>query len=156
MTRSIRFILLASLALNLALGVSLAWLALRPGHPPADARMREPRPMFHPDSLRRALPEQRGALLDAVLASHREAMHARIGAMVQAREGVREAMRAEPFGRSALDGAFAELRNKEYQTAEEAHALIADLATRLTPEERERLSGLIGTRHRGERRERSR
>lgn len=156
MTRPIRYILLASLALNLALGVGLAWLAARPGHPPAEARAREPRPMFHPDALRRALPEGRRELIDGVLASHREAMHARIGRMAQAREGVREAMAAEPFERERLDAAFAQLRDAESRTAQEAHALLADLATRATPEERERLSGLLAVRHRGERRERQR
>lgn len=154
MTRPLRYILLASLALNLALGVSLAWLAFKPGHPPAEARAREPRPMFHPEALRRALPKERGELLDAVLASHRDAMHARIDRMAQAREGVREAMRAEPFERERLDAAFAQLRDTESRTAQEAHALLADLATQATPQERERLAGLLGGRHRGERGER--
>lgn len=154
MTRSLRYILLASLALNLALGVSLAWLAFKPGHPPAEARSREPRPMFHPEALRRALPAERRELIDGVLASHREAMHARIGRMAQAREGVREAMRADPFERERLDAAFAKLREDESRTAQEAHALLADLAAKATPEERERLSSLIAGRHRGERGER--
>ena len=156
MTRTFRYILLASLALNLALGVGLIWLAFKPGHPPAEARTREPRPMFHPEALHRAMPEARRDLVDSVLANHRQAMHARIDRMSQAREGVREAMRAEPFERERLDAAFTQLRESESLTAQEAHALLADLVTQATPEERERLSGLLGSRHRGERRERSR
>lgn len=144
MTRSIRIILLTSLALNLALGVGLAWRVLHPGQPPAASHQREPRPMFHPEALRRALPKERSELLDSVLAQHREAMHARIQHMHQAREDVREAMQAVPFERERLDAAFAQLRVTESQTAEEAHALLADLASRATPEERERLTRMLG------------
>ena len=136
--------------------VSLAWLAFKPGHPPAEARTREPRPMFHPEALRRALPTERHGLLDGVLATHRAAMHARIDRMAQAREGVREAMRTEPFERERLDAAFAQLRDTESHTAQEAHALLADLAAQATPQERERLARLVGGHPRAERRERSR
>ena len=143
MTRSLRLIFLASLALNLALGASLAWLAFQPGRPAAEARTRMPPPMFHPEALRRALPKERGELLDAVLAQHREAMHARIRVQSQARADVREALRAEPFDRSRLEEAFARLRETEASTAQEAHALLVDLATRATPKERARLSRIM-------------
>lgn len=156
MPRSLRYLLLASLALNLALGVSLTWLTFKPGHPPAEALAREPRPMFHPEALRRALPAERRQLIDGVLASHRGAMHARIVHMRQAREGVREAIRATPFERERLDAAFTQLRESEARTAEQAHALLADLATQATPEERERLARLVGGRARSERRENAR
>ncbi|MCX7562358.1 periplasmic heavy metal sensor [Xanthomonadaceae bacterium XH05] len=155
MTRSLRYILLASLALNLALGVGLAWVVFHSRPVPAEMRHREPRPMFHPGSLRHALSEERGELVDAVMAKHREAMHARIGHMAKARDAVREALQAEPFEPARLDDAFAQLRASESRTAEEAHALLADLASRATPEERQRLARLIGPRHRGERRERT-
>ncbi len=147
MTRSVRLILLASLALNLALGAGLAWLAFQPVHPPPETRKRVSPPMFHPEALRRALPKERGDLLDAVLAQHREAMHARIRALSQARAGVREALRAEPYERELLDDAFARLRDAEVRTAEQAHALLVDLATRVTPEDRERLSRIVEDRH---------
>ena len=152
MPRPLRYLLLASLALNLALGASLTWLAFKPGHAPHQTHAREPRPMFHPEALRRALPAERRPMIDAVLASHRQAMHARIDRMRQAREAVREAIRAEPFERERLDAAFAQLRESETLTAEQAHRLLADLAAQATPQERERLARLAGGRPRGERR----
>ncbi len=147
MTRSVRLILLASLALNLALGASLAWLVFQPGRAALETRQRETPTMFRPEALRRALPKERSEVVDAVLARHRDAMHTRIRAQSQARDGVREALRAEPFERSQLEDAFARLRDAEGHTAEEAHALLVDLASRATPEERERLSRIMKNRH---------
>ena len=53
MPQPLRYLLLASLALNLALGASLTWLAFKPGHAPHQTHAREPRPMFHPEAVRR-------------------------------------------------------------------------------------------------------
>lgn len=156
MTRSIRLVFLASLALNLVLGVGLAWLVVHHEARPTAARDPQSRPVFHPEALRRALPEARGDLVDTVMVGHRDAMRARIERLSRAREQVREAMRHEPFERERLDTAFAQLREAENSAAQEAQSLIIDLATQATPEERERLSDVLRGPTRGERRSRSR
>ena len=91
-----------------------------------------------------------GGLVDAVAARHRETMRVRIERMDEARATVREALRAEPFDRAALDDAFAGLREADSRTAAEAHALISEVAAEANPSERERLSRLMeGRRRRG-------
>lgn len=136
-----RYLLLASLALNLVLGAGLVWLLRAP--PPPDS----PPAMFRPDALRQALSPQRSALVETVAARHREAMRARIGRIHQARGEVREALRAEPFERGALDAAFERLREAESGAATEAHALLADLASEASPADRVRLAQLMEHRH---------
>lgn len=148
MTPAARYLLLFSLALNLSLGVALAWFHW---HRPAVAEAPPPRgAMFRHDALRDALAPRRGGLVDAVAARHRETMRVRIERMDEARATVREALRAEPFDRAALDDAFAGLREADSRTAAEAHALISEVAAEANPSERERLSRLMeGRRRRG-------
>lgn len=147
MDRFLRYALLASLALNLSFGIGLAWLVLRPTQAGDNIETPEARPMFRHDALRRVLPRERGALLDSVMALHRDAMRARMERLGAARSEVREAFKAEPFERARLDAAFAQLRETDRGTAEEAHALLGDLAERATPEERQRLARLFPNRH---------
>lgn len=143
MNSLVRTVLLVSLALNIALGASLAWMVLQPQPTRGEMRAREGRPMFHPEQLRRALPAERSELIDSVLAAHRAGMRVRLTELAGAREAVREAVQHEPFDRNALDAAFADLRESERRTAQEAQALIGDLLQQLTPEERAQLSGLF-------------
>ncbi len=147
MTRFLRFILVASLTLNLALGAGVAWLVFQSSRPTAQSQAREARPMFRQDALRQALRPERGPLVDRVLAHHRDTMRAHIGRLSEARAGVREAILAEPFERPRLDTAFARLREVEGSTAQEAHALLSDLVEQAEPEERQRLARLVSVRH---------
>lgn len=147
MTRSLRFILVASLTLNLALGAGVAWLAFQSSRPTTQSQARDPRPMFRPDALRQALRPERGPLVDRVLENHRDTMRAHIGRLSEARAGVREAILAEPFERQRLDAAFARLREVEGSTAQEAHALLSDLVEQAEPAERQGLARLVSGRH---------
>ena len=143
MNSLVRTVLLVSLALNIALGASLTWLVLQPPPTREETRGRKARPLLHPEQLRRALPAERGELIDNVLEAHRAAMRAHLNELAAARDRVRDAVRHEPFDRSALDAAFAQLRESERQTAEEAQALISDLLQQLTAEEREQIAPLF-------------
>lgn len=143
MTRLLRFALLASLALNLSLGVGMAWLVLRPLQEPASSEADRSRPMFRHDTLRRALSQERASLVDTVMARHRDAMHAHMEQLRATRLEVREAIRAEPFERDRLDAAFAHLREADQLTATEAHALLGDLVAGASPAERQRLAQLF-------------
>ena len=152
MTRLPRFILVASLSLNLALGAGLGWLAWHSNQAAPEPQTRSARALFHSETLRRALPPERGAVVDRVLAHHRDTMRAHIDELTQARAGVREAILAEPFTRQGLDEAFARLRAAEGDTAQEAHALLADLVEQAEPQEREHLARLIPARGKHRRR----
>lgn len=143
MTRLPRFILIVSLSLNLALGAGLGWLIWHSGPTASDPQTRGPRALFHSDALRRALPPERAAFVDRILAHHRDTMRAHVEELTQARVGVRAAILAEPFTRQQLDDAFARLREAEGGTAQEAHALLADLVEQAEPQEREHLARLI-------------
>ena len=143
MTRLSRFILIASLSLNLALAAGLGWLAWQSNRAAPESHTRQPRAMFHSDALRRALPPERGPFVDRIVSQHRENMRDHIEQLSLARAGVREAILAEPFTRQALDDAFARLRETEGSTAQEAHTLLSDLVEQAEPDERARLARLV-------------
>lgn len=149
MSRMLRTILILSLALNLALGAGLGWWAWQSHRFQNSASMRDGRPiLFRPDALRGTLRADRSALVDRVMAHHRDRMGTQIQALRAARDEVREAMLAEPFQRERLDAAFAQLRDTETRTATEAHALLSDLVEQAEPRERQRMARLVQD-HRG-------
>lgn len=143
MPRLSRFILIVSLSLNLALAVAVGWLAWQSNRAMPEVQTRQPRAMFHSDALRRALPPERGVFVDRILAQHRESMRAHIEQLNHARAQVRQAIRAEPFTRHALDDAFAQLREAEGGAAQEAHTLLSELVEQAEPQERARLARLV-------------
>jgi Spy/CpxP family protein refolding chaperone len=155
-----RALLLASLAINLILAT---WFVVHapwrhaPGGP--DGR-HGPVPQFVDlRSFRRVLPEERRDVIDAVFAPQRPALRERLGALFQARRAVREAMRAEPFDRAALDAAFERLREAETEAALQTQATLGDVLQQLTPEERRQFADLVprrGALGREPRRERER
>lgn len=147
MSRTLRIVLIASLALNLALGAALGQWIWKSNHHARPAHMHDGPPMFRPDALRAALSPEHGAVVDQILAKHRDAMHGRIKQLRQAREDVRLALLAEPFQRGQLDAAFANLRTSEADTAAEAHAILGEVAELAKPAERERIAGLVKGRH---------
>lgn len=142
-----RIVLIASLALNLALGAALGQWIWKSHHHERPKPMHEGPPMFRPDALRGALSPQRADVVDGVLARHRDAMHSRIQQLRLAREAVQAAMLAEPFQSERLDAAFADLRRAESDTASEAHAMLAEVTALAKPDERERLAELMKGRH---------
>ena len=159
MSRSARVLLLASLALNIVLGVALL-IAAPWSDPPRDGMRGRHGGVFpgliDPRALRAALGPERQDALDGILQSHREAMRTHLGALFEARRAVRDAIVAEPFDRAALDAAFEDLRSAEAATANEAQALFGDVLAQTSMAERQRLAELMprrgGGRHRdGER-----
>jgi hypothetical protein len=143
LARTARIALLLSLALNLALLVFVAW-----HHGPwrdADrGRHAPPLPhLFDVRALRRAIPPEREGAVRPIFEVHRPQMRARLHDLFAARGDVREAIAAEPFDRSALESAFARLREADRATAEEAQAMLAELLAAATPEERKKMSELM-------------
>jgi len=145
-----RRLLIASILLNVFLiGAIGAGVMARHGpHLFDGGRERPPRPfeMPGPRKIRAALPEESRPIADALFAAHRDEMAARIGALVEARRAVAAAIRAEPFDRTALDAALGALRSLESEMAGTVQGIIADLATELDADSRNRLAKLLETR----------
>ena len=141
--RTARIVLLLSLALNLALGVFVAWHhgpwrdADRGRHGPALPHL------FDVRALRRVVAPERADALTPIFERHRPAMRARLLDLFAARGDVRRAIAAEPYDQQALQSAFARLREADRATAEEAQAMLAELLAVATPEERRKMSELM-------------
>ena len=122
-----RWVLLLSLALNVALGAALLlplvaadhYRGQRSGHSHGGDHMPSPR------QLRRLLGEEREAVVDAVFEKHRPALRETFRPLHAARGAVHAAMHAEPFDRAALDAAFAELRERDAATAAAVQAMLS-------------------------------
>lgn len=145
-----RRLLIGSILLNVFLiGAIGAGVAARHGpHFFHGDRERPLRPfeMPGPRKIRAALPEESRPIADAMFAAHRDEMAAKIGALIEARRTVADAIRAEPFDRAALDTALAALRSQEAEMAGAAQTIIADLAEQLDADSRDRLAKLLETR----------
>jgi len=140
--RGLRWLLAASLALNVALLAGIAWEQFDrdgprgggPGHHLRGGMM--PSPM----RLRHSLPEERRAVVDAVLHEHHARIRESIRGVLDARASVHTLMAAETIDRAALDRAFADLRERDAEAARAVQAMLTELATELTPEERRDLA----------------
>ena len=142
----LRVLLVASLALNVAFAAGFAWRHFD-GH---DGRSGGHRPhamrgtmMPSPRVLRQVLPEERRAVVDAVLEEHRQPIRANVREVYQARTAVHELMTAETIDRAALDQAFADLRARDTEAATAVQAMLTELATELTPAERRALAEAV-------------
>ena len=141
--RTARIALLLSLAMNIVLGVILAW-----HHGPwrEHDRGRHGPPLSHlfdVRALRRVIPEEREAVLQPIFEKHRPEMRTRLHALFAARGDVRRAIAAEPFDRQTLESAFARLREADRATAEQAQIMMAELLAVATPEERRKMSEIM-------------
>lgn len=146
--RALRLALLASLALNLTLGIGLIWLA-KPA--PLEKGMRpfiDARRLPKPDQLRQPFAESRRHLADAALELHRQGLHQRVDALWAAREQVYQAARSQPFQARNLEAAFAALRQAEAEAASHAHLLFLELMSKADANEREKLIEVIAPRSR--------
>lgn len=146
---ALRWLLVASLALNVGLLSGIAWKYLDRDDPPKRIHLRMARGtmMPSPHLLRRALPEDRRAVVDAVLAEHHEQIHASVGAVFEARARVHALVTAETLDRPALDRAFADLRARDAEAATAVQAMLTELVTELTPEERRALGEAVLRHH---------
>lgn len=141
--RTLRIVLLLSLALNVALLVFVGW-----HHGPwrDDERGRHAPPLphlFDVRALRRVVPEEREPVIRPIFDAHRPAMRARLHELGAARGDVRRAIAAEPFDATQLESAFARLREADRATAEEAQRMMAELLAVATPQERKKMSELM-------------
>jgi uncharacterized membrane protein len=142
---ALRWLLVASLALNVGLLSGIAWKFLERDDPPQRKIVRVTRGamMPSPHLLRRALPEERRAVVDAVLDEHHERIHASVGAVFEARARVHALLAAETLDRPALDRAFADLRARDAEAATAVQTMLTELVTELTPEERRALGEAV-------------
>ena len=116
-SRRLRILLVASLAVNLFfIAVVAAWAVAGPGylrgmmgfgHGPRMMGMPFPR------QIRDVLNEPGQQILDSMLEARRDAFHANLDAMFEARAALAEAIAAKPFDRGKVEAAMAALRDRE-------------------------------------------
>ncbi|GAB3726513.1 hypothetical protein GCM10028862_01890 [Luteimonas pelagia] len=151
--RRTRWVLVASLALNVALLAGFAWQHLHddgprhgpPGHPLRGGMMPSPR------LLRGALPAERQAVVDAILEKHRAGIRASVRDVFEARRAVHAQLTADTVDADAMEAAFADLRTHDAAAASAVQAMLTDLATELTPEERRAVADAMHRHPRGRR-----
>lgn len=149
-----RALLLLSLALNLALCVALVMLRWQPFHDHGGGDRRWSR-VPDPRALAHALEADDRQILTEVLERHRPALVEQFRPLGQARRGLAEALRTEPFDPGRMDAAFAQMRAAEGGGAEAMHAFMMDLAPRISAAGRVRIAEHL-ERGRGGRRDRER
>lgn len=145
--RGARWLLLGSLALNLALLVAL----LLPLAGIVGGRhMHRGGPLATPWTLRELLPRERWDALRPVLQQHRHAMRSAMRAAGDGRRAVDAELRRDPFDRLAFEAALAEVRVRDQATAAALHAMLTDAIVQLDREERAALADRLwrrGGRH---------
>ena len=153
--RPFRWLLLLSLALNVALVATLIIAAVerhRPDHGGHGGRFSLPSPRM----LLSALPEDRRALINELYAEHRQHVRTAMRERRQARREVRQLMLASEFDRERIDQAFAELRARDEKAAEAVQSMLIEVLSELTPEERVKVAELVPQRRHRHQRERER
>ncbi len=140
MSRTYRYVLLLSLALNLGLGAAL--VAIHWHHPTGESIAGERRwaRIPNPRMLAGALDEADRKILLQVVETHRDQLGERFRPLGGARRELAEALRAEPFDPAAMQRAFDQMRESESGTAEAMHAFMLELATRVSPAGRQRIA----------------
>jgi Spy/CpxP family protein refolding chaperone len=96
-----------------------------------------------PRQLRGVLDDQGQQILETMLDSRRDAFHANLDVMFQAREAVAHAIAAEPFDRVKVEAAMAALRDREAVMHASAQNFILELAAQLNPEQRAKIAELL-------------
>jgi uncharacterized membrane protein len=146
-------VLVASLALNVALLAAFAWQQFGhdgprrgpPGHHMRGGVMPSPR------VLRSALPAERQAVVDAILEEHRAKIRGSVRDVFEARREVHAQLSADTIDAEAIEAAFARLRERDAAAATAVQAMLTDLATELTPEERRAIADAMHRHPRGRR-----
>jgi len=147
-SRRLRLLLVTSLAINIFFVGAIAVSAIA-GHgfrgvmgfgPPHGPRMMG---VPSPRQLRGVLDDQGQQILETMLDSRRDAFHANLDVMFQAREAVAHAIAAEPFDRVKVEAAMAALRDREAVMHASAQNFILELAAQLNPEQRAKIAELL-------------
>lgn len=144
-----RWVLLASVALNVLLATALAsaWYQHgRRGGPHGALWM--PRA----EVLEKVVPDSDRAALRAAYERHRDDVRPRIRALREARRAVHEALHAEPYDEARALAALEALRARDAEVALAVHELLLDVTRSVSPEGR-RAIAKMGERHRHHRRE---
>ena len=146
-SQRLRILLVASLAVNLFfIAVVAVWTVAGPGylrgmmgfgHGPRMMGMPFPR------QIRDVLNEPGQQILDSMLEARRDAFHANLDAMFEARATLAEAVATEPFDRGKVEAAMAALRDREAVLHAGAQNMILELASRLDAEQRGKLADLL-------------
>jgi uncharacterized membrane protein len=143
----LRVLLVVSLGLNVAVLAGLGWRHFghdgghRGGHGPHAAMRGSLMP--NPRVLRQVLPEDRRAVVDGLIAKHRDEIRGTVREVFAARRKVHALMTADTVDRAALDRAFAELRARDADAATAVQAMLTELATDLTPAERRAMAEAV-------------
>jgi Spy/CpxP family protein refolding chaperone len=146
-SRRLRILLVASLAVNLFfIAVVAVWAVAGPGYlRGAMGFSHGPRMMGmpFPRQIRGVLNEPGQQILDSMLDARRDAFHANLDAMFDARAALAAAVAAEPFDRAKVEAAMATLRDREAVLHSGAQNLITELASQLDAEQRGKLAELL-------------
>jgi uncharacterized membrane protein len=87
-----------------------------------------------------SLPAEHRPVFEAAMEQHRDRVAQAAAEAREARAMVRDALSREPFDRTALERAFEAVRSRNDALQQEIQAAIADAATNLPPDARQRLA----------------
>jgi uncharacterized membrane protein len=135
MTRAEKW-LLAGLVVSVAMnGLFAAMIFFHPGHP---------RDRHGPDvrlgRMEEHLSAESRAIMEQTVQARRETLTVEFQAMRDARQGVTDALSAEPFDRAALEAALAAVRAHQDVIRETVQASFVDAASKLPRDERMKLA----------------
>lgn len=148
-SRRLRVMLVASLAVNLFfIAGGAVWAVAGPGYlrgmmgfgPPHGSRMIG---MPYPRQILKTLDEPGQQILNNMLDARRDAFHANLDGMFEARAALAAAVAAEPYDRAKAEAAMAALRDREAVLHAGAQNLILELAAQLNAEQRGKLAELL-------------
>jgi len=149
-TTAMRWLLLASLGLNIALLSGLAVHVFehdRQSHREGRGTMGRGGMLPHPMLIRRVMSDEGEPVADAVMQTHRDGIRRALRARADARAEVHAVLSATTLDRPALDRAFAALRARDAEAATAVQAMLTELMVQLTPEERRALVEGMRRRH---------
>ena len=133
--RTVAMALLASLAVNVLLVGAITTHFLRQPAAPTGDRWR-----IAAEGLAATLPPADATKLRAVLANHTPALEIASADVRKAREGVRQALRAEPFNPAALDQAMVEFSTRRLEMQKRFQTVVAGAAAQVSPDARGRMA----------------
>ncbi len=144
--RTLRWILLGSLGLNVALAAAL----VAPGLGLVDEpdRQRYTPNAFTPMSLRRVLTAEQREQLRPLWHQHRPEVRNAIREARQARRSLLDALRADELDRPTLERALADSRAHDLLMVEAGHRMLLDALLQLGPEQRRTLADQLEVRQR--------
>ena len=147
-------LLIGSLGLNVFLGGLLAGHWVAGLSEPRAMAFGQPRGPGAPpgrmitDRMAAALPADDRPRFEAIMAKHRPAVTEAAARFHEARDKVRDVLAKEPFDPAALDRAFAEQRERNTALQVAIQTSIAEAASNLPPEARQRLADWRAHSHR--------